>query len=234
MNAKRIPKRHIQKIRRLKRHVYHPILHATHHRHKMSYRTLYYIKSFGNDRHMWHAIVKQSIKILILASILSTIGGFWIEGIQSKLLLFTPLLILLPALDDMIGDYGCTIGSKFSTMLYLKRVGKKWWHSKDLHDLVTTVFIVAFISSVYIGLLSSAISVVQGFVITEVLAIKVLAISIICTMLLVGIICLIAFVCGLYFFRKGEDPNNFLIPITTSVADFGSLIIFTLLVITFV
>ncbi len=31
-------------------------------------------------------------------------------------------------------------------------------------------------------------------------------------------------------YKNGEDPNNFLIPISTAVADLGSMVIFTLLV----
>ena len=38
---------------------------------------------------------------------------------------------------------------------------------------------------------------------------------------------------GIYFYRKGEDPSNFLIPITTSIADFGNMLLLSLLVILF-
>ncbi len=228
----RIPKNRLAKIQKLKRKKFHPALHHAHKEHRMSYKTLYYIKSYGKDRHLWHSIVKQSIKILILASILSTIGGLWLEGIQQKLLL-TPLIILLPALNDMIGDFGTIIGSKFTTMLFLKKTGDKWWKSGHVHSLVVSVLSVAVISAVYIGLLSSAMSVLQGYQLSQIIAMKVLAISLLSTVLLIGLICIISFVGGLYIFKKGEDPNNFLVPITTSVADLGSLIIFSLLVVRF-
>jgi cation transporter-like permease len=46
------------------------------------------------------------------------------------------------------------------------------------------------------------------------------------TLALVSIICLISIMWGLYIFHKNEDPNNFLIPLTTAVADLGSMLIF--------
>jgi len=50
-------------------------------------------------------------------------------------------------------------------------------------------------------------------------------------LVLVAILFLTSITAGLYFYRKGEDPNNFLIPITTSIADFGNMIVLTVLVI---
>jgi len=40
-------------------------------------------------------------------------------------------------------------------------------------------------------------------------------------------------VAGLHFYRKKEDPNNFLIPITTSIADFVNMALLSLLVVMF-
>ena len=59
--------------------------------------------------------------------------------------------------------------------------------------------------------------------------VKILLLSVISVMVLLSIIVIISVVLGIRIYKKGEDPNNFLVPITTSVADFGSMImIFTL------
>jgi len=49
--------------------------------------------------------------------------------------------------------------------------------------------------------------------------------------LLVIIMFISSVVLGLHYFNKKEDPNNFLIPIITSVADFGNMIILAVLVV---
>ena len=61
-------------------------------------------------------IMKESIKILILASLISSLGGIGLESVNVKLIALLPLLILLPAMNDMIGDFGAIISSRISTM----------------------------------------------------------------------------------------------------------------------
>ena len=42
-----------------------------------------------------------------------------------------------------------------------------------------------------------------------------------------------AIVAGIYYYKKKEDPNNFLIPITTSVADLGNMVVLVALILLF-
>ena len=225
-----ISKKHKRELAKLRRKHHHPLVHKLHKKHKISYKTLSYMKEYGPRSHVYHVIIKESIKILILASILSSIGGFGLQSIQTKIISILPLLVLLPALNNMIGSYGTIVSSKFTTMLFLGKVKKGWWKSEKVHKLFFSIFLVAIISSIYIGILSSVIAFAKGFPIDFVLLIKVLQISVISTLILVGIIFTLSVTVGLYIYRKNEDPNNFLIPITTSAADLGSLAIFALLV----
>ena len=174
-------------------------------------------------------IVKESMKIMILTSILSSIGGISLLTIERKLFLILPLLILLPGLNNMIGSFGTIMSSKFTTLLYLGKLKEKWWKSRDLTAVIWTIIIVAIISAVYIGLLSNLIAYWKGFDITSELIIKVVLISLLATILLVALIIFISIPAGLMVYKKNKDPDNFLIPLTTSVADLGSMLIFTLL-----
>ncbi|MGB9675390.1 MAG: hypothetical protein ACPLYW_02200, partial [Candidatus Nanoarchaeia archaeon] len=65
---------------------------------------------------MWviKKILRESLVILIVASILSTIGGIGLEALKTKFIFLIPLLILIPALNDAIGDFGVIISSKFT------------------------------------------------------------------------------------------------------------------------
>ena len=62
------------------------------------------------------------------------------------------------------------------------------------------------------------------------IALKVFLITIIDVIVLVSILFIVAIAAGIYFYKKKEDPNNFLIPMTTSIADFGNMLILALLV----
>ncbi len=175
-------------------------------------------------------IIKESLKILILASILSSIGGVSLQSIEKKLFLILPLLILLPGLNNMIGSFGTIMSSKFTTLLFLGKINDRWWKSRDLTAIIWTLLAVSLISAVYIGLLSNLIAYWKGFAITTEMISKVIVVSLFATSLLVTLIISISIIAGFRVYKKNKDPDNFLIPITTSIADLGSMLIFSGLV----
>lgn len=227
----RLPIKEIRKILRLKRVRHSHVVSKLHLKHKVSYRTLFYMKEYGPKSHVTMVIVKESIKVLLLASFLSSIGGVALKGVEEQITTFIPLLILLPALATMIGSFGTVVAFKFTTLLLTTKVPAKWWHSNDVMDIIYSILIIALISSVYIGVLAYAISIFSGFVFDTLLMAKILATSLIATFVLVGIILLISITFSLWIFHKREDPSNFVIPITTSVADLGSILLFSVLVV---
>ena len=229
-NTRQISIEHKRKLVKLKRKHHHPLVHKLHKKHKISYKTLHYMREYGPKSNVYHVIIKESIKVLILASILSSVGGFGLQSIQSKITSILPLLILLPALNNMIGSYGTIVSSKFTTMLYLGKAKKQWWKSSDVRTLFSNIFLIAVMSSVFIGLLASGVSYTKGFGIGVDMIIKIIEISLISTLVMVFVIFILSTTIGLYIYRKNEDPNNFLIPITTSVGDLGSMAIFSFMV----
>lgn len=214
----------------LPRQRHHHLVHKIHKKHKIPYKTLFYMKEYGPKSHVSWVIIKESLKILILASLISSLGGASIQSVQESIALMMPLLIMLPALANMIGSFGTIISSKFTTMLFLGRVRGNWQKSRDLQELIATMSGVALIAAVYTGVLSYAAAMLKGFEFSALLFVKIIGVSVMATFLLVAIIFALSIAGGLWVFRKGEDPNNFLIPMTTSVADVGSLFLLTVLI----
>ena len=175
-------------------------------------------------------IVTESVKIVILASILSTIGGIGVESLKAKIALFVPMIIMLPALNDMIGDFGTIISSKFTTLLYLGKIDGKWWNSKELGELFKDIAYIAIFSAVYLGVASTAIAYFKGFAFDWIIALKVLTVALMATAFLVMIIFGVAIIGGLIVFKRGADPDNFLAPLTTAIADLGSMLLFSLMI----
>ncbi len=175
-------------------------------------------------------ILKESLKILIAASIISSVGGIGFEVLKVKIAALIPLLIMLPALNDMIGDFGTIISSKFTLLLYQKKIHKNWWKSFELGDQFRIISTIALFAAFYLGVLSVIIAYIRGAAISVIEALKVIAIAFMSTATLVMVIFFLAIVGGLWVYKRGNDPNNFLIPITTSVADLSSLILFSLMV----
>lgn len=224
---------YLEKLRSIERRKYHPLIHKVHKEYKISKKTLSYVKEYGHHANVTRTIIKESVKILLLASIISSLGGLALENIKLIFVSITPLIILLPALNDMIGGYGTIISSRFSTMLHENRVKRKWWAMPELRKLSIQVFIISTITAVTNSSIALVISHFSGYAPSLITASKIFFISIVDVTLLISILFIISIYAGIYFYKKGEDPNNFLIPITTSVADFGNMVILSILIVLF-
>lgn len=174
-------------------------------------------------------ILKESFRTIIFASLLSSLGGVGLELIQERLIAILPLLIVFPALNNMIGNFGTIISANFTTLLFTQQLRARW-KSRKLKELLHRISIISFISSLLLGTAASAIAYLKGYALTPDIFIKVLLIVIICTIALVSLISLISVSAGFYYYHLKQDPDNKLIALSTSIADFGALIIFSVLI----
>ena len=223
-------KKEVRSITSKHRRHFHAVQYKVRKKHGLSRRTVFYMKEYGPHSHVASRIVRESLKVLLLTSIISSIGGIALENIRVTLATILPLIIILPALNDMIGDVGTIVASKFTTALYLGHIRGDWWKIHFLHRTFWIVFTVALITAAYVAAISILLSAWTGYGVNIEVFKKIALIALASTTLLTVIIFNISIVGGLWIYRRGEDPNNFLIPITTAVADFGSLTIFAYLV----
>jgi len=170
------------------------------------------------------------MKILIFASLISSIGGFGLQSIQESIYVIIPLMILFPTLNNMVGGFGTVVSSKFTSLLYEGRIRGKMSKSKALRKMFKKLTFVVAISSILVGAIVCIASLLRGYALTFGMVFKIFIISIISTFSLFAIISVVAVVGGSYIHKRNQDPDNFLIPMTTSIADLGNLIIFALLV----
>jgi len=175
-------------------------------------------------------ILKESVRILIIASVISSIGGIGLEALKAKIAGLIPLIIMIPALNDMIGDFGTIISAKFTHLLYQGKISKHWWQSYELGDQFRIIATIALFAAFYLGVVSVIVAYFQGAQINVVEALKVIAIAFMSTATLVLSIFFLAITGGIWVYKRGKDPSNFLIPMTTSAADLSSLILFALFV----
>lgn len=230
---KHLPKS-LNQLTKIERHRHHPLLHKLHKKHGISRKTLLYVKEYGPHSHVAMVIIKESLKVLLLASLLSAFGGFALEEIKTLFVSIIPLVILLPALNDMIGDYGTIVSSRLSTMLHEGVVQKKWWQTPELKEMFLQIAIVSMITAALSSVIAMIIPVfTSGYDIALGNAVKIFVITIVDVAVLVSLLFFTSIYAGLRIYKKKEDPNNFLIPITTSIADFGNMAVLALLVMLF-
>jgi cation transporter-like permease len=223
----------LEELRLVKRERHHPLVHEIHQQHKISRKTLFYVKEYGPHSHVARVIIRESVQILLLASIISSIGGFALEQIKVLFISLTPLVILLPALNDLIGDFGTIVSGHLSTLLHEEKIGAHWWKNHELRKLFVQVLL---IGTFFAALGAGCSLFLAGFTHPAApfeQAAAIFAIAIVDVVAVVSILFVVAVVAGIHFYKKGEDPNNFLIPITTSIADFGNMLLLAALVMMF-
>ncbi|MEM4336889.1 MAG: magnesium transporter [Candidatus Woesearchaeota archaeon] len=219
----------LEALRYVKRKKHNALIHQIHKKHKISRKTLFYIKEYGPETNVSKTIIKESIKILIFASIISSLGGIALENIKTLFVSIVPFIILLPVLNDMIGDFGTITSSRLATIFHEGKI-KNNWLTPETKKLFLQIIIIATFGAFFSSLIAIIISLFTDYKINFLVGIKIITITLLDVLFLTILLFLAAVFAGLYVYRKSEDPNNFLIPITTSIADFGNMIVLALLV----
>ena len=184
----------------------------------------------GDKEHLTKRIVKESLRFLIIAVIISTIGGAGLKSVEDALIVIIPFLIVLPALNNAAGDFAIIMVSRFTTYLYKNKGADRFSYSREARHIFRDVLLVALLLSVYLAILAAAISSVKGFPITYSFFLKFSFILLVVMLSLFLINFLIAVIGGIYVFKRGADPDDVLIPLTTSISDLVGMVVLALLV----
>lgn len=183
-----------------------------------------------NSKMIFVKIIRQSLPILVAASVISSAGGIAVESLVQRFALVLPLLVMLPALNDMIGDFGTIVAPRFTTLLYLGKLHEKTWRrSRIVRQMLGVLLGIAAFAALYLAALSTIIALVAGWMFDAFSFFKIVLIALTATTLLVAVIFYISIKGGFYVFRKGQDPDNLLVPLATSIADMGNLILMSAL-----
>ncbi len=224
--------KYLGKLQEIRRRSYHPLVHKVHRRYGISKKTLFYVKEYGPRANVPKTIIKESIKLLLLTSIISSLGGLALEHVKMLLVSVMPLLILLPTLNDMIGDFGTITAACVSTMLHEGKLRGRVF-TEEVKKLFVQILLVALLISFASAVVALSISLARGFELSPAFALKILLVVLLDVIILVSVLFFTAIRAGIHFYKRREDPNNLLIPITTSLADFSNMFLLAILLLLF-
>ncbi|MCW4023927.1 MAG: magnesium transporter [Candidatus Bathyarchaeota archaeon] len=159
--------------------------------------------------------IKESILPLVLVAFLVNITGTVLKTVNSIAANPKPLLTLYPPMIDIVGDVGLIVGSTATTKLalgllrpsfssiknHLRNISSAWLAS------IVMFVILAALALVFNGLFSVASFSNLALVLIVTNAVSVLAIV------------MVTFFVSLITFRKGLDPDSFVLPLLTALAD---------------
>jgi mgtE-like transporter len=163
-------------------------------------------------------IFKESIIVVLISSLMGLFSGTLLSNSERVLSSFPIILLVLPSLNSLIGDISTILVSRLTSHLYIGTLSPKIQFSnrlkQDFYGLGITI------------LLSLAALIGLGYILGSVTGIEIvnplliISIIIVTILILFGLMFVFLFMGSILIFRKGKDPNNFLIPVVTSLADF--------------
>ncbi len=160
------------------------------------------------------------------------ISGTLLSFSQDLLYTIPMMLLIIPALNSLIGDMSTVLVSRLTTHLYIGTLPPKIQKSKrlleDLYGLIITLLL-SLVSLLVIGYFVGIIIGIE--IVNPVMMIFIITITV---LLIFFIMFITLFTGAIFLFKRGKDPNNFLIPFVTSLADFLTPFFLILFIIIFI
>jgi mgtE-like transporter len=157
--------------------------------------------------------------IVFLSSILASFGGFFLSGLRGEIEKRPSILTLYPALIDTLGDIGSIIGTMETTKLALGYSSYLFRTIRETFSDLLSVETAAAAIHLLFGVVSFLLGAATGLSPDLMLLVKVALTS---NLLSFPFIYFLSIISATQTFKYGLDPDNFVIPLVTSVSDLGA------------
>lgn len=159
--------------------------------------------------------MKESFVTLILVSFIVNITGTVLRRINVVVQGRREVYTVYPALIDTVGDVGSVVGSTATTKLALGLLKPSF---SDMRNHATQVF-GAWAASITMFVFFSALSLFINGILTPFTFLVFTFILLTSNVIAITAMVLISYAISILTFQKGLDPDNFVIPIESSLAD---------------
>jgi mgtE-like transporter len=179
---------------------------------------------FARQRHIriFTRALKEGGPIVLLSNLLGTFGGVGLASFRDGLARRPAILILYPALIDTLGDIGSILGSMEATKLALGHIASFTDSLKDsLRNFISVELAGAFWHILF-GVVAFLIGISAGL--NPNLGLLV-AVALTTNMISFLFISTFSIAIATQTFKRGLDPDNFVIPLVTSVSDITATLV---------
>jgi solute carrier family 41 len=160
------------------------------------------------------------------------ISGTLLSSNEEILYSIPIMLLLIPALNSLIGDISTVLVSRLTTHLYIGTLPPQIQKSDRLKEDFYGLFITLLLSLASLLLLGYLVGVITGIrIVNPILMILIISLTV---LLIFFIMFITLFLGAIFLFKRGMDPNNFLIPFVTSLADFLTPLFLIIFIINFI
>ncbi len=159
--------------------------------------------------------IKESFATLVIVAFIVNITGTVLNRINALVEGRKEIYTVYPALIDTVGDVGSVVGSTATTKLALGLLKPSF---SSLRDHSKQIF-AAWAASLIMFLLFSALSLSVNNMFSFSAFLNFTALLLTANLFAAAAIILISYAVAILTFQKGLDPDNFVIPIESSIAD---------------
>jgi len=159
--------------------------------------------------------VRESFLMLVLVAFIVNVTGSFLSEIRKVIGDRREVYTVYPALIDTVGDVGSVVGSTATTKFALGTLRSSFWAVKDHATEIFSAWTASLIMFVVYSILSLVIQAkftlpnLFGFT-ASLIAVNIMA---------AGFIIAVSYVAAVFTYQRGLDPDNFVIPIESSLAD---------------
>ncbi len=162
-------------------------------------------------------IIKQSTPVLILCSVLGVSAGGILNSSLETLLTNPSLLTLVPLFSGESGGLVSILSARLSSGIHSGIIEPlKKPEGESVHNFII-ILLLTLVMYPFIGILAESSSVLLNVV--GIGYDKILLISSIAGFILIPIMLILVYYISIVSYNRGYDPDNILIPISTSVTD---------------
>jgi mgtE-like transporter len=173
-------------------------------------------------------IIKESLPTMLLVAVLVNITGTFLKGVSDLVGGQRAIYTVYPAMVDMIGDAGLVVGSVATVKLTLGILTPSFSSIKNHAKNILSAWASTLLLFAVMGLLALAINgalTVEGIV-------ALLPIILVSNVIAFAAVVLVSYAISILTFKRGLDPDNFVIPVGSAVADtFTTIALFVTLLI---
>jgi mgtE-like transporter len=159
--------------------------------------------------------IKESMTTMLLVAFIVNVTGTVLKQISYFVAERKEVFTVYPALIDTIGDVGSVVGSTATTKLAL---GLLTPSLASMRSHVKNIFS-AWSSSLIVFVILAVLSLVINGVFSFSSFLNLVSVLLIANLIAVAAIVLLSYSISILTFKRGLDPDNFVIPIESSFAD---------------
>lgn len=160
-------------------------------------------------------IIKESLPTMLLVAFMVNITGTVLKGISNLADGRREIYTVYPAIIDMMGDVGLVVGSAATTKLALGVLAPSFSSIKNHAKNIFSAWTASLVLFAVLGLLSLAIN---GMFSLQGIS-SLLLILFVSNVIAFTVIVLLSYGIAILTFKRGLDPDNFVLPIGSSLAD---------------